>query len=56
MDSVIDSTIEVRTGFRVEWPLYTGRGKVRNGANIAWIIWLVVSNLHGIQIEVVQPA
>ncbi|KAI0338198.1 CBD9-like protein [Trametopsis cervina] len=33
---------QVRTGFRVEWPLYTGRGKVANGANIVWIIWLVL--------------
>ena len=23
-------------------PLYTGRGPVKNGANIVWIIWLVV--------------
>ncbi|KAI0705183.1 hypothetical protein BC835DRAFT_559886 [Cytidiella melzeri] len=33
---------QVRTGFRTEWPLYTGRGKVKNGANIAWIVWLVL--------------
>ncbi|KIP02585.1 hypothetical protein PHLGIDRAFT_286995 [Phlebiopsis gigantea 11061_1 CR5-6] len=33
---------QVRTGFRTEWPLYTGRGKVRNGANIVWIVWLVL--------------
>lgn len=36
------SFYQVRTGFRVEWPLYTGRGKVHNGANIVWIIWLVL--------------
>ncbi|KAI0085035.1 hypothetical protein BDY19DRAFT_987219 [Irpex rosettiformis] len=36
------SFYQVRTGFRTEWPLYTGRGKVRNGANIAWIVWLVL--------------
>ncbi|KAJ3530029.1 hypothetical protein NM688_g7770 [Phlebia brevispora] len=33
---------QVRTGFRTEWPLYTGRGSVGNGANIVWIIWLVL--------------
>ena len=26
----------------MEWPLYTGRGKVKNIANIAWIVALVV--------------
>ncbi|EKM52144.1 uncharacterized protein PHACADRAFT_262655 [Phanerochaete carnosa HHB-10118-sp] len=32
---------QVRTGFRTEWPLYTGL-TVKNGANVAWIIWLVL--------------
>jgi hypothetical protein len=44
--AVIDAngySSQVRTGFRTEWPLYTGRGSVGNGANIVWIIWLVVS-------------
>ncbi|KAI0085042.1 hypothetical protein BDY19DRAFT_1076837 [Irpex rosettiformis] len=36
------SFYQVRTGFRTEWPLYTGRGEVRNGANITWIVWLVL--------------
>lgn len=40
----VDLTLctQVRTGFRVEWLLYTGRGSVGNAANIVWIIWLVV--------------
>ncbi|EKM54903.1 uncharacterized protein PHACADRAFT_259069 [Phanerochaete carnosa HHB-10118-sp] len=33
---------QVRTGFRVEWPLYTGRGPLNNAANIVWIVWLVL--------------
>ncbi|KAI0771783.1 hypothetical protein BC629DRAFT_755484 [Irpex lacteus] len=37
---------QVRTGFRTEWPLYTGRGKVRNGANIAWIVWLLIPTFY----------
>ncbi|GJE90223.1 CBD9-like protein [Phanerochaete sordida] len=35
------SFYQVRTGFRTEWPLYTGR-HIKNGANIVWIIWLVL--------------
>ncbi len=33
---------QVRTGFRQEWLIATGRLGVGNGANIIWIIWLVV--------------
>lgn len=35
------SFYQVRTGFRTEWPLYTGRA-VPAGANAAWIVWLVL--------------
>ncbi|THH28305.1 hypothetical protein EUX98_g5878 [Antrodiella citrinella] len=34
------SFYQVRYGFRVEWPLIGGRGKVGNGANIVWWIWV----------------
>ncbi|KAI0699571.1 hypothetical protein BC835DRAFT_1267610 [Cytidiella melzeri] len=33
---------QVRSGFRTEWPTYTGRGSVGNAANIVWIVWLVL--------------
>jgi len=33
---------QVRTGIRVEWPLYAARGPLPNGTNIAWIVWLVI--------------
>ncbi|PSS35565.1 hypothetical protein PHLCEN_2v1476 [Hermanssonia centrifuga] len=33
---------QVRTGFRQEWLIATGRLGVGNGANIIWIIWLVL--------------
>ncbi|KIP02587.1 hypothetical protein PHLGIDRAFT_95856 [Phlebiopsis gigantea 11061_1 CR5-6] len=36
------SFYQVRTGFRTEWPLATGRGSVGNGANVVWIVWLVL--------------
>ncbi|TCD67202.1 hypothetical protein EIP91_000378 [Steccherinum ochraceum] len=34
------SFYQVRYGFRVEYPLQSGRGKVGNGANIVWWIWV----------------
>jgi len=34
------SFYQVRYGYRVEWPLQAGRGKVGNGANIVWWIWV----------------
>ncbi|KAH8077492.1 hypothetical protein BXZ70DRAFT_697161 [Cristinia sonorae] len=36
------SFFQVRYGFRTEWPLQTGRGKIANGANIVWWIWVFV--------------
>jgi len=33
---------QVRTGFKTEWFLTTGRSPVGNGANIVWYIWVVV--------------
>ncbi|KAF4567218.1 hypothetical protein EYR40_006214 [Pleurotus pulmonarius] len=36
------SFYQVRTGYTTEWPLSTGRGEVRSGANIVWYIWVVL--------------
>ncbi|EJF65227.1 hypothetical protein BD309DRAFT_949184 [Dichomitus squalens] len=33
---------QVRTGFRTEWPLQTGRGPISNGANVFWYVWIVL--------------
>ncbi|OBZ70770.1 hypothetical protein A0H81_09411 [Grifola frondosa] len=32
---------QVRTGFRTEWPVQTGRGSIGNGANVFWYVWIV---------------
>ncbi|EIW63573.1 uncharacterized protein TRAVEDRAFT_69519 [Trametes versicolor FP-101664 SS1] len=33
--------MQVRTGFRTEWPLQTGRGSIGNGANGFWYFWII---------------
>ncbi|KAM5533724.1 hypothetical protein V8D89_012597 [Ganoderma adspersum] len=33
---------QVRTGFRSEWPVQTGRGPITNGANVFWYFWIVL--------------
>ncbi|KAK0462503.1 uncharacterized protein EV420DRAFT_1192002 [Desarmillaria tabescens] len=33
---------QVRTGYKTEWPMTTGRGDIANGANVIWYIWVVV--------------
>ncbi|KAI0743640.1 hypothetical protein C8Q80DRAFT_853198 [Daedaleopsis nitida] len=33
---------QVRTGFRSEWPVQTGRGPISNGANVFWYIWIIL--------------
>lgn len=38
---------QVRTGFRTEWHLQTGRPQISNGANVFWYIWIIVSTLFG---------
>lgn len=34
---------QVRSGFRTEWPLATGRGPVPSAVEDVWIAWVVVS-------------
>lgn len=34
---------QVRTGYKKEWPLTTGRGDAPKGVNAAWIAWVIVS-------------
>ncbi|KAK7677533.1 hypothetical protein QCA50_019539 [Cerrena zonata] len=36
---------QVRTGFKTEWSLTTGRAPVPNAANIVWYIWVVLMPL-----------
>jgi len=36
------SMYQIRTGYRTEWPAYTGLGSVPNGVNILWMVWVVV--------------
>ena len=43
LDMCLTRLHQVRTGYRTEWPLTTGRGSVGNAANIVWYIWVVVS-------------
>ncbi|KAI0779571.1 hypothetical protein C8Q74DRAFT_1217052 [Fomes fomentarius] len=33
---------QVRTGFRTEWHLQTGRPQISNGANVFWYIWIIL--------------
>ncbi|KAJ7141920.1 hypothetical protein C8R43DRAFT_1016841 [Mycena crocata] len=36
------SMYQIRTGFREEWPSFTGRGPAPNGINTLWIVWCVL--------------
>ncbi|KAH9859082.1 hypothetical protein C2E23DRAFT_864821 [Lenzites betulinus] len=38
---IVFAMYQVRTGFRTEWPLQTGRGSVGNGANGFWYFWII---------------
>jgi hypothetical protein len=33
---------QVRSGYRTEWPAFSGRGSLGNGVNILWIVWVVL--------------
>ncbi|KAH7076324.1 hypothetical protein BKA62DRAFT_733415 [Auriculariales sp. MPI-PUGE-AT-0066] len=33
---------QVRSGYRTEWPEFSGRGSLGNGINVLWIVWAVV--------------
>jgi tellurite resistance protein TehA-like permease len=33
---------QIRTGYRTEWPNYTGLGSIPNSVNILWMVWVVV--------------
>ncbi|KAJ7120690.1 hypothetical protein C8R43DRAFT_900556 [Mycena crocata] len=33
---------QIRTGFREEWPTFSGRGSVSKGINTLWLVWCIV--------------
>ncbi|KAJ7803786.1 hypothetical protein B0H14DRAFT_1633589 [Mycena olivaceomarginata] len=33
---------QIRTGYRTEWPNYTGLGSIPNSVNILWMVWVVI--------------
>ncbi|KAF8143353.1 hypothetical protein K438DRAFT_1783852 [Mycena galopus ATCC 62051] len=36
------SMYQIRTGYRTEWPNYTGLGPVPSGVNVLWMVWVVI--------------
>lgn len=36
------SMYQIRTGYREEWPNYSGLAPVPNGINILWMVWCIV--------------
>ncbi|KAJ7502499.1 hypothetical protein B0H11DRAFT_1988792 [Mycena galericulata] len=36
------SMYQIRTGYNVEWPAYTGLGSVPSGINTLWLLWCIL--------------
>ncbi|KAJ7633474.1 hypothetical protein DFH06DRAFT_1101254 [Mycena polygramma] len=36
------SMYQIRTGYRTEWPNFTGLGSVPSSVNILWMIWVII--------------
>ncbi|KAJ6507415.1 hypothetical protein C8R47DRAFT_1101225 [Mycena vitilis] len=36
------SMYQIRTGYRTEWPNFTGLGSVPSGVNILWMVWVII--------------
>ncbi|KAK7001337.1 CBD9-like protein, partial [Favolaschia claudopus] len=36
------SMYQIRTGYRDEWPNYTGLGSLPSGINILWMVWVII--------------